>query len=177
MKSYDPRIHPRVNNIPHHSGNLIPANFSSSLALFLFCMLCMAAENCMQLKCCLRCFKVVYSFQLNTLAGSFSRTAVNFSAGCQTAVSNIVMAITVLVSLQLFTRLLYYTPVAILASIILSALPGLIDISEACYIWKVDKLDFLACVGAFLGVLFASVEIGLLVAVSCWTLSTFCIYT
>ncbi|XP_027330020.1 low affinity sulfate transporter 3-like isoform X2 [Abrus precatorius] len=97
--------------------------------------------------------------------GSFSRTAVNFSAGCQTAVSNIVMAITVVLSLELFTRLLYYTPVAILASIILSALPGLIDISEACYIWKVDKLDFLACIGAFVGVLFASVEIGLLVAV------------
>lgn len=55
---------------------------------------------------------------------------------------------------------------AILAAIILSALPGLIDINEARYIWKVDKLDFLACIGAFVGVLFASVEIGLLVAVS-----------
>ncbi|XVF64723.1 hypothetical protein PTKIN_Ptkin09bG0190200 [Pterospermum kingtungense] len=98
--------------------------------------------------------------------GSFSRTAVNFSAGCQTVVSNIVMAITVLLSLELFTRLLYYTPVAILASIILSALPGLIDINEAYYIWKVDKLDFLACIGAFVGVLFASVEIGLLAAVT-----------
>ncbi|KAJ1406811.1 sulfate anion transporter, conserved site [Sesbania bispinosa] len=98
--------------------------------------------------------------------GSFSRTAVNFSAGCQTAVSNIVMAITVLLCLELFTRLLYYTPMAILASIILSALPGLIDISEARYIWKVDKLDFLACIGAFFGVLFKSVEIGLLVAVA-----------
>ncbi|KAI8550474.1 hypothetical protein RHMOL_Rhmol06G0109400 [Rhododendron molle] len=98
--------------------------------------------------------------------GSFSRTAVNFSAGCQTAVSNIVMAITVLVSLELLTRLLYFTPLAILASIILSALPGLIDISEAYHIWKVDKLDFLACTGAFFGVLFASVEIGLLTAVT-----------
>ncbi|KAF2291509.1 hypothetical protein GH714_024953 [Hevea brasiliensis] len=75
--------------------------------------------------------------------GSFSRTAVNFSAG-----------------------LLYYTPIAILASIILSALPGVLDIHEAYYIWKVDKLDFLACVGAFVGVLFASVEIGLLAAVT-----------
>ncbi|XP_071922797.1 low affinity sulfate transporter 3-like isoform X1 [Coffea arabica] len=97
--------------------------------------------------------------------GSFSRTAVNFTAGCETVVSNIVMATTVLVSLQLFTRLLYYTPLAILASIILSALPGLIDINEAYNIWKVDKLDFIVCVGAFLGVLFHSVEIGLLVAV------------
>ncbi|KAK4859466.1 hypothetical protein QYF36_005995 [Acer negundo] len=98
--------------------------------------------------------------------GSFSRTAVNFSAGCETVVSNIVMAVTVLLSLIMFTRLLYYTPVTILASIILSALPGLIDINEAIHIYKVDKLDFLACIGAFLGVLFASVEIGLLAAVS-----------
>ncbi|KAF8404550.1 hypothetical protein HHK36_009437 [Tetracentron sinense] len=98
--------------------------------------------------------------------GSFSRTAVNFSAGCQTVVSNIVMAITVLISLELLTRLLYFTPIAILASIILSALPGLINISEAYNIWKVDKLDFLACMGAFFGVMFASVEIGLLIAVT-----------
>lgn len=76
------------------------------------------------------------------------------------------MAITVLVSLVLFTKLLYFTPMAILASIILSALPGLIDINEAYRIWKVDKLDFLACIGAFFGVLFASVEIGLLAAVN-----------
>ncbi|XP_059624308.1 low affinity sulfate transporter 3 [Cornus florida] len=97
--------------------------------------------------------------------GSFSRTAVNFSAGCETVVSNIVMAITVLISMELLTRLLYFTPIAILASIILSALPGLIDLHEAHNIWKVDKLDFLACIGAFFGVLFVSVEIGLLVAV------------
>ncbi|KAH7851844.1 hypothetical protein Vadar_017228 [Vaccinium darrowii] len=97
--------------------------------------------------------------------GSFSRSAVNFSAGCETVMSNIVMAITVALSLELFTRLLYYTPIAILASIILSALPGLIDLNEAYRIWKVDKLDFLACIGAFFGVLFVSVEIGLLVAV------------
>ncbi|XP_028223233.1 probable sulfate transporter 3.4, partial [Glycine soja] len=59
---------------------------------------------------------------------------------------------------------LIYTPTTILASVILSALPGLIDLSEAYKIWKVDKIDFLACAGAFFGVLFASVEIGLLAA-------------
>lgn len=84
-------------------------------------------------------------------------------------VSNIVMALTVIISLELLTRLLYFTPTAILASIILSALPGLIDINEAYHIWKVDKLDFLACIGAFLGVMFASVEIGLLAAVTFYT--------
>ncbi|KAL3845845.1 hypothetical protein ACJIZ3_003248 [Penstemon smallii] len=100
-----------------------------------------------------------------TATGSFSRSAVNFSAGCETVVSNIVMAITVLICLLLFTKLLYYTPLAILASIILSALPGLIDLNEAYNIWKVDKLDFIICIAAFFGVLFGSVEIGLLLAV------------
>ncbi|KAL9393582.1 hypothetical protein Peur_012867 [Populus x canadensis] len=69
--------------------------------------------------------------------GSFSRSAVNFSAGCETAMSNIVMAITVIISLELLTRLLYFTPVAVLSAIILSALPGLVDPHEAYYIWKV----------------------------------------
>ena len=62
-------------------------------------------------------------------------------------------------------KLLYFTPTAILASIILSALPSLIDFQEAFRIWKVDRVDFLACLGAFFGVLFKSVEIGLLIAV------------
>lgn len=95
----------------------------------------------------------------------------NYSAGCESVLSNIVMAITVMVTLQFMTRFLYFTPMAILASIILSALPGLIDINEALHIWKVDKLDFLACLGAFLGVLFHSVEFGLLVAVTSLSLS------
>lgn len=76
------------------------------------------------------------------------------------------MAVTVIICLEFLTRLLYFTPIAILASIILSALPGLIDLNEAHRIWKLDKIDFLACIGAFLGVLFVSVEIGLLVAVT-----------
>lgn len=98
--------------------------------------------------------------------GSFSRTAVNFSAGARSTVSNIVMSITVVIALELFMKLLYYTPMAVLASIILSALPGLIDIKEACNIWKIDKMDFLICLGAFVGVLFGSVEIGLAVALA-----------
>jgi len=76
------------------------------------------------------------------------------------------MAITVMISLEVLTRFLYFTPTAILASIILSALPGLIDVSGALHIWKLDKLDFLVLIAAFFGVLFASVEIGLLLAVS-----------
>ncbi|KAI3695149.1 hypothetical protein L1987_78137 [Smallanthus sonchifolius] len=59
-----------------------------------------------------------------------------------------------------------YTPNAILASIIISAVLGLIDFDAVVLLWKIDKFDFLACMGAFFGVVFVSVEIGLLVAVS-----------
>ncbi|KAH9289291.1 hypothetical protein KI387_033408 [Taxus chinensis] len=98
-------------------------------------------------------------------SGSFSRSAVNFNAGCKTAVSNIVMAITVMVTLLLLTPLFYHTPVVVLSSIIVAAVLGLIDFRAAYFIWKVDKMDFLACMGAFMGVIFISVQTGLLIAV------------
>ncbi|XVF64724.1 hypothetical protein PTKIN_Ptkin09bG0190400 [Pterospermum kingtungense] len=98
--------------------------------------------------------------------GSFSRSAVNFMAGCETAMSNIVMSCVVFLTLEFITPLFKYTPNAILAAIIISAVVGLIDVPAAILIWKIDKFDFVACLGAFLGVVFKSVEIGLLIAVS-----------
>ncbi|KAK2659662.1 hypothetical protein Ddye_006195 [Dipteronia dyeriana] len=98
--------------------------------------------------------------------GSFSRSAVNYMAGCHTAFSNIVMSGVVFLTLEFITPLFKYTPNAILAAIIISAVLGLIDIEAAVLIWKIDKFDFVACMGAFFGVVFATVEIGLLIAVS-----------
>ncbi|KAL6184805.1 hypothetical protein ACLB2K_046205 [Fragaria x ananassa] len=97
--------------------------------------------------------------------GSFSRSAVNYMAGCQSAVSNIIMSVVVFLTLQFITPLFKYTPNAILAAIIISAVINLIDFQAAILIWKIDKFDFVACMGAFFGVIFASVEIGLLIAV------------
>nr|XP_018683515.1 PREDICTED: sulfate transporter 1.2-like isoform X2 [Musa acuminata subsp. malaccensis] len=98
--------------------------------------------------------------------GSFSRSAVNYMAGCRTTVSNVVMSLVVMLTLLVLTPLFEYTPNAILSSIIISAVLGLIDYEAAYLIWKVDRFDFMACMGAFFGVVFTSVEIGLLVAVS-----------
>ncbi|KAK4800321.1 hypothetical protein SAY86_020808 [Trapa natans] len=98
--------------------------------------------------------------------GSFSRSAVNYMAGCNTAVSNIVMSCVVVLTLKVITPLFRYTPNAILAAIIISAVVSLVDIPAMIRIWKIDKFDFLACAGAFFGVVFISVEIGLLIAVA-----------
>ncbi|KAL4369379.1 hypothetical protein GQ457_05G023930 [Hibiscus cannabinus] len=97
--------------------------------------------------------------------GSFSRSAVNFNAGAQTAVSNIVLATAVLVTLLFLMPLFYYTPNVILAAIIITAVIGLIDYEAAYKLWKTDKLDFLACTCSFFGVLFISVPLGLAIAV------------
>ncbi|KAL8232390.1 hypothetical protein R6Q57_002168 [Mikania cordata] len=97
--------------------------------------------------------------------GSFSRSAVNENAGGQTAMSNIVMALTVVVTLLFLMPLFKYTPDLILAAIIVTAVIGLIDYQSALSLWKVDKLDFVACLSSFLGVLFVSVPVGLAMAV------------
>lgn len=104
-------------------------------------------------------------FVSDLYVGSFSRSAVNYMAGCKTAVSNIVMSIVVLLTLLLITPLFKYTPNAVLASIIIAAVLGLVNIEAVILLWKIDKFDFLACMGAFFGVIFISVEIGLLIAV------------
>ena len=100
------------------------------------------------------------------VAGSFSRSAVNYNAGVKTAMSNIVMSIVVLITLLALTPLFRYTPNCILSAVIIAAVTSLIDLKAAWLIWKIDKFDFLACLGAFLGVFFVSIEIGLLIAVS-----------
>ncbi|XP_073141454.1 sulfate transporter 1.3-like [Henckelia pumila] len=99
-------------------------------------------------------------------AGAISRSAVNYMAGCKTPVSNIVMSCIVLLTLFVITPLFKYTPNAILSAIIISAVAGLLDLRAMIVIWKIDKFDFVACMGAFFGVVFASVEIGLLIAVA-----------
>ncbi|KAI4349476.1 hypothetical protein L6164_010060 [Bauhinia variegata] len=98
--------------------------------------------------------------------GPFSRTAVNYNSGCKTAASNIVMAIAVMLTLLFLTPLFHYTPLVVLAAIIVSAMLGLIDYEAAIHLWKIDKFDFLVCLTAFVGVVFGSVELGLVIAVA-----------
>ncbi|XP_075480130.1 high affinity sulfate transporter 1-like [Primulina tabacum] len=106
-----------------------------------------------------------YIYNSTLITGSFSRSAINYMAGCKTAMSNIIISCVVCLTLLVITPLFKYTPNAILASIIISAVLGLVDYEAMILIWKTDKFDFIACMGAFLGVIFSSIEIGLLVAV------------
>lgn len=61
--------------------------------------------------------------------------------------------------------LFHYTPNLVLAAVIITAVIGLLDYNAAFLLWKLDKIDFLACLSSFFGVLFISVPVGLAISV------------
>ncbi|KAF6172891.1 hypothetical protein GIB67_035445 [Kingdonia uniflora] len=97
--------------------------------------------------------------------GPFSKSAVNYNAGCKTAMSNVVMSLCLLFVLLFLAPIFKYTPLVALSAIIVAAMLGLIDYEEAYHLYKVDKFDFSICMAAFLGVAFVSMDIGLMLSV------------
>ncbi|KAK9697735.1 hypothetical protein RND81_08G057600 [Saponaria officinalis] len=97
--------------------------------------------------------------------GPFSKTAVNYNAGCKTQMSNIVMAIIMMLTLLLLAPLFSYTPMVALSAIIMSAMFGLIEYDKYYHLYKVDKFDFCICMVAFLGVSFINMDTGLALSV------------
>ena len=77
------------------------------------------------------------------VAGSFSRSAVNMSAGAKTGFAAIVTGIIVAISLILlhFAQYLYYLPQATLAAVIISAVINLIRIKQIKYALRVHTHD------------------------------------
>ncbi|XP_054803068.1 probable sulfate transporter 3.5 [Prosopis cineraria] len=98
-------------------------------------------------------------------SGPFSKTAVNYNAGCKTAFSNIVQSVLIALTLQFLAPLFGYTPLVALAVIIISAMIGLLDYREMIHLFKVDKFDFVICMAGVLGVAFISMDVGLAMSV------------
>ena len=80
-------------------------------------------------------------FQGYAVSGSFSRSAVNSSAGAVTGFSSVVTAVIVGLTLLWLTPLLYHLPQATLATIIVMAILHLINFAPIRHAWKVEKHD------------------------------------
>ena len=122
-----------------------------------------------------------------TTTGSFSRSAVNNNAGkkthpmrreihskpsirphasgAKTPMAQFICGWTVGFVLIWLTSYFSRVPTNILGSIIVVSVASLVEYEQAIYLWKVNKLDFLVWLAAFLGVLFYSVEVGLAIAI------------
>lgn len=103
--------------------------------------------------------------QAYPVTGGFSRTAVNDQAGAKTGLASIISALLIVLTLLFLTPLFYSLPKAILASVIMVAVFGLIDLKEAKHLWKVDRSDFWMLAVTFMATLSLGIEQGIGVGV------------
>jgi len=109
---------------------------------------------------------IVGSFsQCYPASGSFSRSAVNFSAGAVTGMSSVFTAVVVLVTLLFLTPLLYHLPQSVLAAVIMLAVVGLINFRAMKHAWQAHRHDGIAAVVTFAATLIAApnLDVGILV--------------
>jgi SulP family sulfate permease len=97
------------------------------------------------------------------VAGSFSRTAVQYQSGGRTQLASIATALLIVVTLLFLTPLFYYLPNAALAAIILVSVYKLIDLREARRVFRIRRLDGYAMALTFILTIVLGVEEGILI--------------
>jgi SulP family sulfate permease len=94
--------------------------------------------------------KIAAAFSLTMpVSGSFSRSALNLATGARTALSSVVSAAAVLLTLLFLTPLLYHLPKPVLAAVIMMAVVGLINVGALRRAWSVSRDDGLAAAVTF----------------------------
>lgn len=109
--------------------------------------------------------------------GSLSKTAVNGAAGARTQLSGLVVAVLTVFTLLFLTGLFEQLPEATLAAVVVAAVVELVDLASLRRLWRVrtgqvasvhrltSRADFVAAVGALLGVLLLDTLPGLAIGV------------
>lgn len=95
------------------------------------------------------------------VTGGFSRTAVNDQSGAKSGIATLISAFLIIITLLFLTPLFYYLPNAILASIIMVAVFGLIDFKEIKHLWQTSKPDLWMLLVTFVATLTLGIEQGI----------------
>ncbi len=98
------------------------------------------------------------------VSGGLSQSAVNDKAGARTPLSLVVASGAIAICLLLLTGLLKNLPSVILASIVLVAIKGLVDIKEMKRLFKVNSFDFIVAMTALVSVIIFGILYGVLIA-------------
>ena len=96
-----------------------------------------------------------------SVAGGFSRTVINASAGAQTPMASVVAALLMAGVMLGFSQACEVLPVAVLSASILVSVLTLIDVQTLRQAWRYDTADAWSWLATFAGVLVAGVEIGI----------------
>ncbi|MEM8487224.1 MAG: sulfate permease [Bacteroidota bacterium] len=105
-------------------------------------------------------------FQSYAVSGGFSRSAVNNEAGARTPMANLVAATLVALTLLFLTPIFYYLPVPILASIIMVAAFGMINISGIRNLYKMKRSDGHLALMTFIVTLVLGLQKGILIGIA-----------
>ena len=102
------------------------------------------------------------------VSGSFSRSAVNLQANAVSGVSSVITSVMVALTLLFFTPLLYHLPQAVLASVIMMAVIGLVNVKGFVHAWKAKRSDGAISVITFICTLYFAphLEEGIMVGVA-----------
>ncbi len=95
------------------------------------------------------------------VAGGFSRTMVNFSAGAVSQIATLVAAMLLAIAVSLFTDLFANILKTSLAAVILVAIYPLVKFRSIIHTWQYDRADAFAEISTFIGVLVVGIEAGL----------------
>jgi SulP family sulfate permease len=96
------------------------------------------------------------------VAGSFSRTAVQYQSGAKTQLASTTTALMIVLTLLLLTPLFYYLPNAALAAVIMIAVYKLLDFQEVRRVFKIRRIDGYALALTFILTLLVGVEQGII---------------
>lgn len=98
------------------------------------------------------------------VAGGLSQSVVNDKAGARSPLSLVAASISLAICLLFLTGLLKNLPTVVLASIVLAAVKGLIDIPALIHLRRVSRFEFQVALVAFAGVLLLGILKGVLLA-------------
>ena len=88
-------------------------------------------------------------FQAMPSSGSFSRSAIIDNTGGKTGISSVVTSLLVIITLLYLTDWFYYTPLTVLAAIILLAVRRIFNYREAIHLWRTHQRDFWVLITTF----------------------------
>ena len=104
-------------------------------------------------------------FQSYPVSGSFSRTAINEQAGAVSPRSNVFAALLIALTLLVLTPLLFYLPIPILASIIMVAAFGMIDIKGMHKVYTIRRSEGALAIVTFVITLFFGLQAGIVTGI------------
>ena len=99
------------------------------------------------------------------IAGSFSRSAVNFNNNAQTPVASLISGIFVLIAMLVLGPLAAYLPVAALSGVLIVTAYGMIDVPEMKRIWQSKGGDAAIMIITLVGTLFLAIEFAVLTGI------------